>query len=193
MPTTRTINKPFGGDPSNVSQKTSVNIGAANTGVTASEGGDYVNHVTTLTFSGLAVGSAVGAADLAFGKLLYTLPAGAQLVEAAYTNVALTGTVTIVGDTPDVGVGSVVASGAVAVLGGTATFEDYITGQTSGAISGSNSIEVASAATAGALTGISLNISTSAKTVYLNCADGWAGAGDVTATGTVVLVWKTIA
>lgn len=186
------INKPFGTSPSNVEQTTSVNIGTANTGVTATEYGDARNHVTKLTFTDLAIGSAVATANLAFGKLLYTLSAGAQLVEAVFMNLALTGTVTIVGNTPDVGIGSVIASGAVNVLGGTATFEDYITGQTSGAISGANLIEVVTGATAGVLTGIALNKSTSAKTIHLNVADGWAGAGDVTATGIVVIVWKTL-
>ncbi|MCP3682132.1 MAG: hypothetical protein GY861_05515 [bacterium] len=193
MAVDRTIDIPFGGDPSSRSQKTSVNVGTANTGVTASEGGDYVNHVVTLTFTDLAVGSAVGAAALAFGKLLYTLPAGAQLIDVAFMNLALTGTVTIVADTPDVGIGSVIGSGANATLNAVgATSEDYITGQTSGAISGSNSIEVAAVATAGALTGIALNLSTDVKAIFLNVADTWAGAGDVTATGIVTISYKTL-
>lgn len=173
---------------------TTKNVGAVNsvTGLTGIEYGDGVNHVTVLTMDEMPVGSPVAAANLAFGKKLYTLPAGAQIIEAVYMYLSLEGSVNIVADTPDVGIGSVIASGAVAVLGGTGTFEDYLTGQTSGAISGSNGIEKASAATAGALTGISLNLSNSAKTIHLNVADGWAGAGDVTATGRVVLVWKSL-
>lgn len=173
---------------------TAKNVGAVNsvTGLTGVEYGDGVNHVTVLTMDEMPVGSPVAAANLAFGKKLYTLPAGAQIVEAVYMDLALEGTTTIAGDTPDVGIGSVIASGAVAVLGGNGTFEDYLTGQTSGAIDGTHDIEKASGATAGALTGIALNISTSAKTIHLNVADGWAGAGDVTATGRIVLVWKSL-
>jgi len=187
------VRQPFGLGADNTTPLTSVNVGTANTGVTAVERGDAVKHQTVLSFTDLAVGSAVGAANLAFGKLLYTLPAGAQVISTVYMDVALTGTATIAGDTPDVGIGSVIGSGAVAVLGGTATFEDYITGQTSGAISGSNSVTVMSAATAGALTGISLNAAASSKAIHLNVADGWAGAGDVTATGTVIINWEFIA
>lgn len=174
--------------------ETQANVGTKNTvtGLTVAEYGDGVNHVTVLTMDEMPVGSPVGAANLAFGKKVYTLPAGAQIIEAVYVYMALKGTTNIVADTPDVGIGSVIASGAVAVLGGTAGFEDYLTGQTSGAISGSNGIQKASGATAGVLTDIAMNYTTSAKTIHLNVADGWAGAGDVTATGRIVLVWKTL-
>jgi len=107
-----TIRQPFGEDADTKTPLTSVNVGTANTGVTATEEGNAAFHKTELTFTDLAIGSAVGAANLAFGKLLYTLPAGAQFVKAVYINVALTGTVTIVGDTPEVGVGSVLGAGA---------------------------------------------------------------------------------
>ena len=162
------------------------NVGTANTGVTAVENGDGKNHVTTLTFTDLTIGAAVGAANLAFGKLLYTLPAGVQNYSVAYMDVTLTGTVTIAADTPDVGIGTVIGAGAVAVLGGTATFEDIITGQTSGAIDGTNAI-IASDNTVDVF-----RLTADAKTVHLNVADGWAGAGTVTATGTIVIQWTTI-
>lgn len=180
------VRTPFGEDVQ------SVGTVATATGLSVTEEGDAILHKTILTLTDFAVGSAVGAADLAFGALLYTLPAGAQLMDITYMSVALTGTVTIVADTPDFGIGSVVGSGAVALLGGTATFEDYITGQTSGAISGANTTTVMLGATAGIHTGIALNVAASAKTLYLNCADGWAGAGDVTATGVIHIVWKQI-
>lgn len=165
--------------------RTTSGVGTAETGVTAVEAGFGSLHVTKLNFTDLAIGSAVGAANLAFGKLLYTLPAGSQAIVGAVLDVALTGTVNIVADTPDVGIGTTIGSGAVAVLGGTAAFENILTGQTSGAISGSNSIAV------------SLNTplyidSSGAKTIHLNVADGWAGAGDVTATGDITLLWMTV-
>jgi hypothetical protein len=190
MPTQATIRQGFGESADNQTQLSSVNVGtvATATGLSVVEQGDAVNHKTVLTLTDFAVGSAVGAANLGFGALLYTLPAGAQIVEAVYMSVALTGTATIVADTPDVGVGSTVGTGAIALL--TTTMIDYVDGQTSGAISGANTTTVLTTATAGALTGIALNVAASAKTLYLNCADGWAGAGDVTATGTIHIIWK---
>jgi len=192
MPTKATIRQPFGTDAvAPLVPLTAVNVGtvATATGLSVVEQGDAINHKTVLTLTDFAVGSAVAAADLAFGALLYTLPAGAQLIEATYFSLAITGTTTIVGDTPEIGIGSVIGSGAVAVL--STTFEDYVLGSpASAAISGATPLVKMTGITAGAVTGIALNVAASAKTIYLNCADGWAGAGDVTATGTVHLVWK---
>lgn len=195
MVTEATIKQPFGESAEPITQITNVNVGtvATATGLSGVEQGDAVNHKTVLTLADFPVGSAVGAAALAFGGLVYTLPAGAQLMDITYMSVALTGTVTIVADTPEIGIGSVVASGAVLVLNGTATFMDYVTEQTSGAISGANTTTVLLGATAGIHTGIALNVAASAKTLYLNVADTWAGAGDVTATGTITLTWKFVA
>lgn len=190
MPIHGGIKQPYGATASNLTPTTSINVGtvATATGLSVVEQGDAANHKTVLTLADFAVGSAVGAADLTFGALMYTLPAGAQIVDVVYFSLAFTGTATIVGDTPDVGIGSVLGAGATAVL---ATTEmDYIDGQTSGAISGANTTTVLLGATAGIHTGIALNVAASAKTLYLNCADGWAGAGDVTATGTVHIIWK---
>lgn len=49
-------------------------------------------------------------------------------------------------------------------------------------------------ATAGVLTGISLNEAASAKTIHINAADTWdAGiTGNLTATGTVTLKWTRL-
>lgn len=166
------------------------NVGAAGTDVTAVESGDGTHHVTTLTVAGLDFAVA-GAADEAIGKLIYTFPAGVHLHKVTYMSIALQGTGTIDADTPDIGVGSAEATGVVAVLGGTATFEDYLTGQTAGDCSGTATVAT-TVATAGALTGISVNAVGDDKTVYLNIADGWAGADTATASGTVVLEWTTL-
>lgn len=190
-----TIREPFGLDADTQTPKTSVNIGAvaAVSGLTVVEQGDAVNHKTVLTLADFAVGSATGAADLAFGALMYTLPAGAQVTDVSYMNLALTGTATIVADTPEVGVGSVLGAGVQATLGAAgATMEDYWEGAASGAIDGTNSVVGTKGATAGILTGIALNAAGDAKTFYLNVADGWAGIGDVTATGTITITWKMI-
>jgi len=185
--------QPFGTGANDKIDITSLNVGTVETAATTTvvEQGDSVNHKTVLTLTDFAVGSAVGAANLCFGALMYTLPAGAQLVEVAYMSVALTGTVTIVGDTPELGIGSVLGAGAQATIGAAgATMEDYWEGGASAAISGATALVGTKLATAGALTGIAVNAAGDAKTFYLNVADGWAGAGDVTATGTIALIWK---
>jgi len=88
------------------------------------------------------------------------------------------------------GLGSVIATGTVAVLSGTATFEDYITGQTVSDCAGTT-VRKALGATSGIGTGIALNQVGDVKDVFLNVADGWnAGVtGDLTATGRIVLSW----
>jgi hypothetical protein len=161
---------------------TTQNTGAAGTGVTATEYGDGRTHVTQLSFSGLALGTAAQA-DLAFGKLLYTLPAGAIVVKSASYSIALAGAgETCDADTPDVGLGTVIGSGAVAVLGGTATFENILTGQTIADLAET----VKNKTVADQVLVIE---AAAAHTVHLNAADGWAGACAVTATGTVALEW----
>ena len=170
---------------------TEANVGTEAADVTATEYGDGRNHTTVLTISGMSI-SIAGAAAEAVGKLLYTFPAGAHVQEVTYMSVGLTGGGTVDTDTPDVGIGSVIATGAVSLLNGTATFEDYITGQTATNCSGTATVAM-TAATAGYGTGISLNAAADAKTVHLNLADTWAGADTITAAGTVVIKWTSMA
>lgn len=153
------------------------------TTVTASEGGNSHSHVTKLTLTNFIVGKPVGAANLAFGALLYTLPAGAVVTKCVSFDVGLTSTdVTIAADTPDLGIGTTVASGAVALLSGTAAFENVITGQTIGDCVGT-ATKAVSTTTLGIL-------ASGAHTLYLNCADGWAGADtNIKANGTIAIEW----
>jgi len=165
-------------------------VGTLGTNVTAAHFGDGKNYITILTLTAASLGPPTAATNLAIGALIYTFPAGVHVHTATYMSIGLTvGGVTT--DTPDVGIGSVIGSGVVTVLGGTATFEDYITGQTATNCSGTATVKT-SVATAGALTGISINEVGGTKTVYLNAADGWdAGVtGNLTATGTVTLKWS---
>lgn len=166
-----------------------VNIGTANTGVTATTYGDGRNYVTKLDFTDLAIDSVTNA-NKAIGKLLYTLPAGVQIINAAYMTVALSGSGSAIDtDTPDVGVGTVIASGAVATLDGTATFENIITGQTANDVNGTAEVKT-TIPTAGVPL---VRESGDAKTIHLNMADGWAGSANVTATGTVTIYWTKLA
>lgn len=166
---------------------TGSNVGTAGSGVTAVEYGSGFRHRTVLTLA-TTLPAIAGGANLGVGKLIYTLPAGAILIHGAKMSVAITQTQAhINADTPDVGVGTVIASGAVATLDGTAAFENIITGQTAANCTGTPSV-VALQPTAGADLFIA---AASAHTIHLNVADGWAASGDAAAllTGTVAIEW----
>jgi len=191
MPEPATIRQPFGTSGTNQLPLTTLGTGTAATGVTAVEYGDGVNHKTVLTVS-TTLGAIAGGANLGLGTLMYTLPAGAHVINSAYMSMALTAADgNIDADTPDVGIGTVVASGAVAVLSGTATFENIITGQTATNCTGTASIKT-TAPTAG--TGLAIEAA-AAHTVYFNVADGWAASGEAACpiSGTITIEWTTLA
>lgn len=159
------------------------NLGTAGTGTTITATyGDGVNMVTVLTLSGVAITLGDNAA-LGSGVLIYTFPAGIIGVNAAHINVGITSNGTPTTDTPDVGLGTVVASGAVSVLSGTATFENIMTGQTFDDIAGTKEVKTVQ-------TPLVIEAS-GAHTVYFNAADTYADTTDATASvnGTVVLYW----
>jgi hypothetical protein len=162
------------------------NVGTAASGVIATEFGDKYQHVTVLdiqtTFPAIA-----GGANLAVGKLLYTLPAGGAVIQASRISVAIDGAAAIQADTPDIGLGTTIASGAVAVLSGTAAFENVLTGQTM-----TNCNGTASTATVGTQLVIA---DADSHAIYLNVADGWAAGGDAAADvrGRVVIHWRYLA
>lgn len=161
------------------------NLGTATSAVsTVEERGDKSRHTTVLTVQS-TLGAIAGGANLAVGKLLYTFPAGAIRIHGAYMSMAITQTQgNITADTPDVGLGTVVASGAVALLSGTATFENILTGQTAADCNGTASVKTVDCAL--------IMEAADAHTVYFNVADGWAASGDTGAliNGTVVLDWS---
>lgn len=162
------------------------NLGQAASYVTSVvEYGDKRDHTTELDFR-TTLGAIAGGASLGLGKLLYTLPAGAIIVEAAHMTASIKQTQgNITADTPDVGLGTTVASGAVAVLSGTAAFENILTGQTAADCDGT--------ATVATIANQVLVIAAAASHgVYLNVADGWAASGDAAAilSGRVVLHWR---
>lgn len=171
--------------------KTSANVGTANAGSTAVEYGDGTHHRTVLTVD-TTLPAIAGGAALAVGKLLYTFPAGAIIVESAYMSLAIQQTEgNITADTPDGGLGTVIGAGAVATLDGTGTFEDIITGQTFNDCDGTVEVKTA-IPTAGVPLAIEAG---AAHTVHFNVADTWAASGDAAAglAGTVVLNWRFVA
>ena len=163
------------------------NLGVAAAACTVQEYGSKYNHTTVLTFTGSSavLPDIAGGANLAVGKLIYTFPAGAIRVTATKMDVGITQTQgNINADTPDIGIGTTIGSGVVAVLGGTAAFENILTGQTATNCTGTKTVKTVDT---------SLVIETAGDhTVYLNVADGWAASGDDAAilTGTVTLHWQ---
>lgn len=164
------------------------NKGVAAAACRAQEFGDKYHHTTVLTLEGASavLPAIAGGADLAVGLKLYDFPAGAVIVEAARLyDVAIQQTDgNIDADTPDVGLGTTIASGAVAVLGGTAAFENVLTGQTFTDCDGT-----AEDVTVGTQLIIAPGDSHS---LYLNVADGWAADGDAAAivSGQIVIHWR---
>jgi len=169
----------------------SAKVGAVATGVTAVEYGDGMHHVTQLTIA-FALPAIAGGAALAVGKLLYTLPPGVQMLHCVTASIAITQTQGFINaDTPEVGLGTVIASGAVATLDTTATFENILTGQVAANCTGTATVKTA---TMTATPFTLVREVGDAKTVFLNVADGWAASGDAAAAvvATVTLVWNTL-
>jgi hypothetical protein len=165
---------------------TDANTGTAGTGVTAVEHGDGKVHTTTLTLAATAAAIA-GGADLGIGNLIYTFPSGAVIIDASYMSAAFTesdGNITA--DQPEVGLGTVIASGAISVL--STTTENIITGQVAANCSGTATVKTAIPTAA-----VPFVIETGdAHTLHLNWADGWAASGETAGsiTGTVVINWR---
>ncbi len=168
----------------------SKNQGTPGTGVTAVEIGDGFNKTTRLTFSGTSVLPAItGGAPQAVGFLAYTFPNGVTRVKSIHMDVGIDGAETnIDADTPDVGVGSAIATGANALLSDFgATGEDYVTGSAAANCTGTNTD--LSEDTQGA--GLKLNIAGGVKTLHFNAADNWAASGDTgpVLSGTITIEW----
>lgn len=169
-----------------------VNLGTTPVGtVSIVEYGDGRDVTTQLTLTNFIVGALAGAgAALGLGNIVYTFPAGQHLeLVSSFSSLTLACAGTTV--STDTGLGSVIASGAISVLSGTATFEDRLTGQTIGAGAAEPAVSALTAATAGIGTGISLNVAGSVKNVFLNSAGTWNvdNVGSLTASGTIVLKW----
>jgi hypothetical protein len=167
---------------------TEKNLGAAATGMTVVENGDGSHHTTTITLAGV-LPAITGGVNQAVGTLLYTFPAGDIVVNHAKLNVSITQSEgNINNDTPDVGLGTVIGTGAVAVL--STTLEDIIVGQTATDSNGTATVKTAIPTAA-----VPFVIeSGDAHTLHFNAAFGWAASGDLAATitGTVVIEWDFV-
>ena len=162
--------------------------GTAGVGVTAVTKGDGGNMVTTLTMDGAVLPAIAGGAALAVGLLVFTFPAGVTRVKSVHMDIGITQTDgNINNDTPEVGVGSVIATGAVLVLNGTTGFDDYVTETTAADCTGTKTDFSFDNVTAA----LKLNIAGGVKLVHLNVADTWAASGDLAAilSGTITIEW----
>lgn len=160
--------------------------------VAVTEFGDSKDITTVLTLTDFIVGALAGAgAALAVGNIVGAFPAG-QHFELVYSFSSLHLKAAGTAVTCKTGLGSVIASGAVAVLSGTATFQDRLTAQDIATDpAGGTAVSALKAATAGIGTGISLNVAASVKNVFLNAAGTWNAnnTGNLTASGVIVLKW----
>jgi hypothetical protein len=172
--------------------QTSVNIGTPGTGVTAVEYGTGYEHTTVLTVN-TVLPNIAGGASLGVGVLMYTLPSGVQVINSSYFTMGITQTTGhINANTPTVGLGTVIASGAISVLSGTATFQDISVGVAAANCTGTATVQTA-LATASPF--VVIRAAAAAKTIYFNAAAAWAASGDPAAilAGTIVLQWTTMA
>ena len=160
-------------------------VGTAGTGTTATEYRHLRNRTTVLAMAGTMPAVAVGAQ--AEGLLIYTFPAGVHRVTRVTMSVGIDGAEGVNdADTPEVGVGSVIATGAVANLTGTTGFDDLSTQATAANLTGTVTVFAFDPTEIG----MKMNLSTGVKTVHLNMADTWAGTdtGPVLS-GTVTIEW----
>ncbi len=161
-------------------------VGTAGTGTTATEYRNGRNRVTVLAMAG-TMPAISGAGAAAHGLLIYTFPAGVHRATRVTMSVGVDGAeATINADTPEVGVGSVIATGSVANLTGTTGFDDLSTQATAANSTGTVTVFALDPTEIG----MKMNIATGVKAVHLNIADTWAGAdtGPVLS-GTVTIEW----
>lgn len=129
-----------------------------------------------------------GDAALGFGQKIWDFHEAEVAIVGARMNVNLTAPDGLGSTAGEIGLGTVVASGAVAVLSGTATFEDILTGHTVSNLTKSGSDTNNEVAVDGIVAG-SLDGTTTAKDVFLNYASTFdqTAAEELTISGTVEL------
>ena len=160
-------------------------VGTPAAGVAADESSSVGYHRTVLTVNS-TLPAIAGGANLALGKLVYTLPAGIRYIRSAYMSMALdTAGANIPADTPDVGIGIVLGAGIQALLSAAgATMENLLTGQTAADCNGTPTV-------ATIVNQALLILAADAHTIHFNVADGWAAGGDAACpiAGTIIIEW----
>lgn len=166
---------------------TTKDVGTAGTGVTAVEYGDGLNHTTKLTLAALA--ATIGDnASLAGGNLIYTFPPGVIVINSVTLSVGMTLTTgTPTTDTPELGLGTTIASGANATLGAVAATAEDVAGP---------AVLDDIAGTAEIVTKVDgfIILAAAAHTLHINWADAFADVDNTDATldGTVTINWSLL-
>jgi hypothetical protein len=161
---------------------------------------DGIQRLSKFTMTNFSLGNSGDNASLAIGALFYTLPAGDILVEGVSIAGGLTAALSNTAQTPEVGVGSVIGTGAVATL--STTLEDYVDGGAAGIIGGNNTApDVAGGlfrkgTLATSIQGVVvLATGGKARTMHLNAAVAWAdvtAAAAVLFNGVITVRWRKI-
>lgn len=169
-----------------------VQTGAAITSDTVDPNG---NRKTVVTLTAFSLGNDGNSASLAIGAKFFTFPAGTIGIRACALKGAFSTTDTAnQAKTLQVGVGTVIASGAAAVLSGTATFQNVLSG--SAPATGS---DTASPDTNGTAMFAFSNSNGACKAagshdLFLNAAVAWSAGtpAPVLFTGTITIDWELV-
>lgn len=157
-------------------------------GVSVSHAWSGSKLVSTFTFNGFVAMANIGDnASLAGGAAFYTLPDGVHDFVGSMMVGTVNGAASVTTDTPEIGVGTTVGSGANATLGAVGTEAENIAGP--GVAASINNGAVRKFGTdSGPVT-----FTASSASLYLNVADGWAdrdaGTVPLTFTGKITIEW----
>jgi len=138
-----------------------------------------INH-TVMTIAGANLGGGVKIWDCAKGILDVNMADIDITVYAPASEVK----------NPILGLGTVVGSGVVDALSGTATFEDVVTGFAAGVLTGTtgSAYHFIKKGEADVKDG-----TVTANDIFLNMAIDWVQSGDITAVGTITLYYRILA
>jgi len=165
-------------------------VTTAGTTVVTNETGNGIDFTSRLTLTAFAIGTSGDNASLGIGASLFSYPAGAYMVKRVTLNLGITAAISVTAQTPLVGLGTVIATGAVSVLSGTPTFQDSLAGVAVADVAGTKKLYSNTPPTA------PLVVATGGvHACFLNVAVAWAdvvAAGAVTADGTVTVEWMKV-
>lgn len=155
------------------------------------------NYITEFNVNSLKK-TVTGDAALAFGEHIATFPDGLILPRYAWVELNSVTSDTVTGTAGEVGLGTTIASGAAATLGGTVAFGDIMDGTTlSNHVAATSLVSVkanlpdltGTKATHGVMI---LDGASTAKKIHLNIASTWANAGTLTFSAKVRIAWTWV-
>jgi len=155
------------------------------------------NYISEFNVNSLTV-AVTGDAALALGEHVATFPDGLILPKYAWVELNSITSGTVTGTAGEVGLGTTIASGAAATLGGTVAFGNIMDGTTI-----SNHVAATTLTSVKAnlpdLTGTKathgvmiLDGASTAKKIHLNIASTWANAGNLTFSAKVRIAWTWV-